>query len=123
MLNAASFFGRTILNFLADHYGRFNIACPTAFITTGLVFLMFRATTVGGTIAFAILYGFFSGGCECLKVSPSRPLVVRQAADCATVASLLTPLLALFARDLSEVGYVTSATEFEFLHLASPTAD
>ncbi|KAI0765381.1 MFS general substrate transporter [Fomes fomentarius] len=64
VLNAASFFGRTILNFLADQYGRFNIACPTAFITSGLVFLMFRATTVGGTIAFAILYGFFSGGCE-----------------------------------------------------------
>ena len=76
VLNAASFFGRTMLNFLADQYGRFNIACPTAFITTGLVFLMFRATTVGGTIAFAILYGFFSGGCECLLVFQPRARLI-----------------------------------------------
>ncbi|KAI0711321.1 major facilitator superfamily domain-containing protein [Earliella scabrosa] len=82
VMNGASFFGRTILNFLADQYGRFNIACPTAFISTGLVFLMFAATTTGGTVLFAILYGFFSGG----------------------FASLLSPVLALFARDLSELG-------------------
>ena len=27
------------------------------------MFLMFAATGVGGTVAFGILYGFFSGGC------------------------------------------------------------
>ena len=63
-LNAASFFGRNILNFLADTVGQFNITCPVSVVSTALVFVLYGATTPGGAIAFAILYGFFSGGCE-----------------------------------------------------------
>ncbi|KAI0711315.1 major facilitator superfamily domain-containing protein [Earliella scabrosa] len=82
VLNAASFFGRNILNFAADHVGQFNVTCPVSVISAGLVFVMFAATTTDGVIAFAILYGFFSGG----------------------FASLLPATLAVFSRDLSEVG-------------------
>ncbi|KAI0827057.1 major facilitator superfamily domain-containing protein [Trametes gibbosa] len=81
-LNGSSFFGRNILNFLADQYGQFNITCPVSIISAGLVFMMFGATTPAGVILFAILYGFFSGG----------------------FASLLPATLAVFSRDLSEVG-------------------
>ncbi|TBU58564.1 MFS general substrate transporter [Dichomitus squalens] len=82
ILNAASFFGRNILNFLADSVGQFNVTCPVSIISTALVFTLYGATTPGGAIAFAILYGFFSGG----------------------FASLLPATLAVFSRDLSEVG-------------------
>lgn len=104
VLNAASFFGRNLLNLAADHYGQFNITCPVSVISAGLSFAMFGATTTGGVIAFAILYGFFSGGCE----SVSCILVIaRLFIDVSpTVASLLPATLAVFSRDLSEVGCV-----------------
>jgi len=61
ILNAASVVGRTLPNALADHIGVFNMLIPTTAITGALVFVMFAATTPGGVIAFAIVYGFFSG--------------------------------------------------------------
>jgi len=36
------------------------------------MFLMFAATNLGGTIAFGILYGFFSGGCTSHPLPHSR---------------------------------------------------
>ena len=84
-MNGASLLGRTLPNFVADYYGRFNgtvsLTLPTKYRTRTdltnihvviipmttiaglLMFAMFGATTVGGMLAFAILYGFFSGCC------------------------------------------------------------
>ncbi|KAF9561240.1 MFS general substrate transporter [Agrocybe pediades] len=62
IMNAASVFGRTIPNFLADHYGPLNIMIPSGVLTACLIFAMFGATTVAGVTSFAIFYGFFSGG-------------------------------------------------------------
>ncbi|KAG2346560.1 MFS general substrate transporter [Suillus weaverae] len=62
IMNASSIFGRTIPNFLGDVIGPFNVMIPCTIISGGLLFLMFAATNLGGTIAFGILYGFFSGG-------------------------------------------------------------
>ena len=81
-MNAASIFGRTIPNFIADSYGPFNgqlfqtqsafptdqiyltsiVVIPMSFVSGVLMFAMFGAGSQGGMIVFAILYGFFSGG-------------------------------------------------------------
>ncbi|ORY63696.1 major facilitator superfamily domain-containing protein [Leucosporidium creatinivorum] len=62
ILNAASIFGRTIPNAMADYYGPMNMLIPMCVGSTVLVWAMFGATNSGGAINFAILYGFFSGG-------------------------------------------------------------
>ena len=62
VMNAASFFGRTVPNVLADIYGPVNVMTVAAFLSAGLIFALFGATSVAGVTAFAIFYGFFSGG-------------------------------------------------------------
>ncbi|KAH9918100.1 major facilitator superfamily domain-containing protein [Fomitopsis serialis] len=61
ILNAASIFGRTLPNMLADRVGPFNVLAPVAVITSALVLAMFGVTSTGAVIVFSILYGFFSG--------------------------------------------------------------
>lgn len=82
IMNASSLFGRTIPNFLGDYFGPFNIMIPCTIISGGLIYLMFAATGVAGTVVFGILYGFFSGG----------------------FISIITPAVASFSRDLNEIG-------------------
>lgn len=62
ILNAASVPGRILPNFLADYVGPLNILMPCATITGILALGWIGVTTQGGLIAFACLYGFFSGG-------------------------------------------------------------
>ena len=62
ILNAASVPGRIIPNFLADYVGPLNILMPCALITGILALCWAGITSLPGTIVFAILYGFFSGG-------------------------------------------------------------
>lgn len=90
IMNASSIFGRTIPNFLGDVIGPFNVMIPCTIISGGLLFLMFAATNLGGTIAFGILYGFFSGG----------------------FISLITPAAASYSRDLNEIGTRIGITSF-----------
>jgi predicted MFS family arabinose efflux permease len=61
ILNAASVFGRTIPNFLADTYGPFNMLVMSSVGAGIVIFAMFGATNVAGVVCFAIFYGFFSG--------------------------------------------------------------
>ncbi|KAF8841531.1 MFS general substrate transporter [Paxillus ammoniavirescens] len=82
IMNASSLFGRTIPNFLGDYYGPFNVMIPCTLISAGIVFLMFAATSVSGTVVFGILYGFFSGG----------------------FISIITPAVASYSRDINEIG-------------------
>ncbi|TFK37091.1 major facilitator superfamily domain-containing protein [Crucibulum laeve] len=58
IMNAASIFGRTVPNFLADYY----VIIISGTVSAGLIFAMFGATSAGGVAAFGIFYGFFSGG-------------------------------------------------------------
>jgi len=62
IMNAASIFGRTVPNFLADIYGPINVMITSSLISGGLVFALFGATNTVGVILFGIFYGFFSGG-------------------------------------------------------------
>ncbi|KAF9240049.1 MFS general substrate transporter [Melanogaster broomeanus] len=82
IMNASSMFGRTVPNFLADHFGPFNVMIPCTLVSAGIMFLMFAATSAAGTIVFGILYGFFSGG----------------------FISIITPAIASFSRDINEIG-------------------
>ncbi|KAG0699131.1 MFS general substrate transporter [Suillus ampliporus] len=90
IMNASSLFGRTIPNFLGDIIGPFNVMIPCTIMSGGLLFLMFAATNLGGTIAFGILYGFFSGG----------------------FISLITPAAASFSKDINEIGIRIGITSF-----------
>ncbi|KJA21762.1 hypothetical protein HYPSUDRAFT_41606 [Hypholoma sublateritium FD-334 SS-4] len=84
VMNAASVFGRTVPNFAADYFGPLNVLIPSGIISAGLIFGMFGATSVAGVTAFAVFYGFFSGG----------------------LVSLVAPAVGSFVtqRDLSDLG-------------------
>ncbi|KAF8990292.1 MFS general substrate transporter [Cyathus striatus] len=61
ILNAASFPGRIVPNLFADRLGPINLFVPSAIICSGLLFSMYGISSVGSIVAFAIIYGFFSG--------------------------------------------------------------
>ncbi|CCM01237.1 uncharacterized protein FIBRA_03285 [Fibroporia radiculosa] len=82
ILNAGSFFGRIIPNFLADYVGMFNVLCPVAYGCSVLIFAMFGTTKAAPIIVFSFLYGFFSG----------------------SFFALMPPLMAFMARSQAEVG-------------------
>ncbi|KAG8762277.1 hypothetical protein FRC11_010136 [Ceratobasidium sp. 423] len=70
ILNAASIFGRTIPNFIADKLGAFNLLTFCSAISGVLIFAMFGIKSAGALIVFSILYGFFSGAYVSL-ISPA----------------------------------------------------
>ncbi|MCJ1404982.1 hypothetical protein MMC11_008208 [Xylographa trunciseda] len=61
ILNAASFFGRVIPGILADKIGRYNMFWAAGICTGILIFCWPQISTSAEIIAFAALYGFFSG--------------------------------------------------------------
>lgn len=61
ILNASSFFGRIVPNFLADKTGVFNMLIPTSLITAFLGYMWIDIRNAPGLVVFAVLYGFFSG--------------------------------------------------------------
>ncbi|KAL2157028.1 hypothetical protein VTH06DRAFT_7950 [Thermothelomyces fergusii] len=69
LLNAGSIPGRIIPNALADRYGSMNlmIACSSACAVLAFGWLGIR--DLGGAVAYALLYGVFSGGVVSLMPS------------------------------------------------------
>ncbi len=61
ILNAGSIFGRLVPNAMADRFGALNMLIPCALVCAVLAFTWTAVHEVGGIVAFAILYGFFSG--------------------------------------------------------------
>ncbi|KAB2572588.1 Aspyridones efflux protein apdF [Lasiodiplodia theobromae] len=61
ILNAGSVAGRILPNVLADRIGPFNTLFPCALLCSVLVFCLIPISSLGSTIVFCILYGFFSG--------------------------------------------------------------
>lgn len=61
ILNAASMFGRTAPNYLADKTGPFNMIIPGAVICGILTFCLIAVDSLGGIMCIAIFFGFFSG--------------------------------------------------------------
>ena len=62
IINAGSFFGRIISNYLADYLGNLNLMVFTCTIAGFLAFSVFGAGSAAGSIIVSLIYGFFSGG-------------------------------------------------------------
>lgn len=73
---------------------------PFTALSCGLIFAMLGASHVGGMVIFALLYGFFSGGCE----STVGPLLLSNLLNASSDITLIVPAAASFARDLNELG-------------------
>ena len=69
MLNVGSVFGRIVPNALADRMGSLNVLVVCAAASAALLFAWLGIHDLGGLVAFALLYGVFSGGI--VAVSPS----------------------------------------------------
>jgi predicted MFS family arabinose efflux permease len=74
ILNAGSFFGRLVPNALADRIGPFNVLIPCTLACSVLAFGWIAVHSTGGLVAFAILYGFFSGSFVSLPPSAHASL-------------------------------------------------
>jgi len=62
ILNGSSVFGRLIPSALSKHIGILNAFIITVSLDSASIFYWISASTLAGNIAFAVLYGFFSGG-------------------------------------------------------------
>ncbi|KAJ6469187.1 major facilitator superfamily domain-containing protein, partial [Mycena vitilis] len=63
VVNAGSFGGRILPNFVADRVGPYNMLIPCLAISSALIFSIFGLKTYAGILIFAVLYGFWSGSC------------------------------------------------------------
>lgn len=61
ILNAGSFFGRTVPNALADKTGPFDLIAPCCVLVGVLILCLLAVTTQAGLIVIAVLSGIFSG--------------------------------------------------------------
>ena len=57
--------GRTVPNLFADSVGQYTLLLPITLVMGALIFAMLGATSAGAVVVFSILYGAFSGACEC----------------------------------------------------------
>lgn len=63
ILNAVSIFGRVLPGMAADKWGRFNVMIAIMFISAIVCLAVWiPVNTVGGILAFVIIFGFSSGG-------------------------------------------------------------
>ncbi|KAI2467581.1 MFS general substrate transporter [Annulohypoxylon bovei var. microspora] len=69
LLNAGSVFGRILPNFVADYLGSMNMLAATTLGASVLAFGWFGVRDLGGTVVFALLFGFFNGGVTSLPPS------------------------------------------------------
>ena len=92
--------GRIIPGFFARQLGVTNMIIASGAICSILVFSMLGVKDVPGVAAFAALYGFFSGACECNGLCQKEIVVTQKPID----VTLLAPMLALLADHPSEMG-------------------
>jgi len=94
VLNSASILGRIVPNFVADKTGPFNIIVPCALVSGLLTLCLIPVRSVGGIIAFALLYGFFSGSFVSLPptilvhLSPNRGVIGTRMGMCFAFISI-----------------------------------
>lgn len=60
ILNAGSFLGRLIPNWIAGRYGLMNVQIIFGVISSALAFALLGIKTTGGVVAFTVVYGFVS---------------------------------------------------------------
>lgn len=89
ILNAGSFFGRVIPNFLAGTIGPMNMIVLCTFAAGILCFCWISIDNLPGITIFAILYGFFAGA----YVSLIPPVLVELTPDMSVVGTWLGMML------------------------------
>ncbi|KAI0408165.1 MFS general substrate transporter [Xylaria palmicola] len=62
ILNGSSIFGRLMPSALSKYVGILGAFIITAFLSSASIFYWTSASNIAGNVAFAVLYGFFSGG-------------------------------------------------------------
>ena len=60
ILNAGSFFGRLLPNYVAGRFGLMNVQIIFGIISSVLAFTLIRIKSTAGVIAFTVIYGFVS---------------------------------------------------------------
>lgn len=83
ILNAGSFFGRILPNFLADKTGPMHMLVPCTVAAGILCLSWIRITNVAGITVFAALHGFFAGA----YVSLLPPVIVGLTPDMSVVGT------------------------------------
>ncbi|GFP60200.1 hypothetical protein ACSS6W_007627 [Trichoderma asperelloides] len=84
ILNAGSLFGRMLSGFAGDKFGRYNVFITVCYLASIFVLaLWIPAATTGARIAFAAIFGFFSGAYVALiaalvvQISPASEMGFR----------------------------------------------
>ncbi|KAI1180951.1 major facilitator superfamily domain-containing protein [Nemania sp. FL0916] len=62
ILNGSSIFGRLMPSALSKYVGVINAFIITVFLSSASIFYWTSVSNIAGSIAFSVLYGFFSGG-------------------------------------------------------------
>lgn len=83
ILNAGSFFGRILPNFVADKTGPMNMLGPCTIAAGILCLCWISITNLAGITVFAVLYGFFAGA----YVSLLPPVIVELTPDLSVVGT------------------------------------
>ncbi|CAL1704013.1 unnamed protein product [Somion occarium] len=82
ILNGVSVIGRILPTFVAARFGVINMLAFCMYSCSILVFGLLGVKTVGGTVAFSVIFGLFGGG----------------------LVTLLAPVYSSLSRDVSEIG-------------------
>lgn len=82
ILNASNIPGRILPNLLVPRYGPFNAMILITFSCAVLIFGLYGVEDIGGTVGFAVLFGFFSGA----------------------YVGVVAPMVSSLAKDTSEIG-------------------
>ncbi|KAJ0415254.1 monocarboxylate permease-like protein, mch4 [Aspergillus carlsbadensis] len=77
ILNAGSFFGRLIPNWLAGRYGLLNVQIIFGVLSCALAFALLGIKSTGGVVAFTVIYGFVSAPYVSLPI----PIVTSLSSD------------------------------------------
>ncbi|KAL6898522.1 MFS general substrate transporter [Trichoderma evansii] len=84
ILNAGSLFGRILSGFAGDKFGRYNVFITVCYLASIFVLaLWIPAATTGARVAFAAIFGFFSGAYVALiaalvvQISPASEMGFR----------------------------------------------
>ena len=83
ILNAGSFFGRILPNFLADKIGALNMLVPCTIAAGVLCLAWIAINNAAGITVFTVLYGFFAGA----YVSLVPPVIVELTPDMSVVGT------------------------------------
>ncbi|KAI5462624.1 major facilitator superfamily domain-containing protein [Mariannaea sp. PMI_226] len=82
--------GRILIGYVGDKFGRFNALIGITAVVSTLIYAWLKVTTLNGHIAFATLYGIFSGG----LVPLGSACVAQTTADMARIGLRISIMMA-----------------------------